>query len=393
MKGSIHSDQTCPICGSRFKSQEPKGLFCPEHPHQTPTRFVVRYGKITKRFNTYPAAHQFLTGLRFQDGSGQFDARDYQVKGKPLAFDKLADEWLDLKAKQIKKQSLSSLACGIRRAQKSWGDGNIKSIKYAQLEDFMSAYDGAVKSKANALAALKQFWAWATDRYGIEPIKKWPTIGVVEMSFRNTVDLQTQDAILDEIKKDEPFKVWLAMKWLSTYIAIRPGEMISLKEKHAERGRGVLIFPHPKEKRPKIIPLTDDDKKLLASVPHYIDPEAPFFRHEGRRSGITAGSPFGPNHLYRAWMRACKKLKIKGVGLYGGTKHSTAMGVRQSATFEEVRLMTGHSTNKAFERYFRTEGAALANLYSKRQTIIDTDNELITTFRLSPESKVIDFTK
>ena len=82
---------------------------------------------------------------------------------------------------------------------------------------------------------------------------------------------------------------------------------------------------------------------------------------------------------------------IEGVDLYGGTKHSTAMGVRKYATFEEVRLMTGHSTNKAFERYFRTEGEALEALYTKRNAAITSDNALITTFTTPSINKVIDF--
>ncbi len=90
-------------------------MFCPNHPEQSP-QLVVCYDKITKRFDNYPAALQFLTGLRFQEGSGQFDPRDYQVKSKPLSFDRLADEWLGLKAKQIKAASVRSLAAGIKKA-------------------------------------------------------------------------------------------------------------------------------------------------------------------------------------------------------------------------------------------------------------------------------------
>ena len=31
MKGSIHSDQVCPVCGSKFQANEKrKGLFCPQ---------------------------------------------------------------------------------------------------------------------------------------------------------------------------------------------------------------------------------------------------------------------------------------------------------------------------------------------------------------------------
>ena len=106
-RGSIHSDQVCPICGSRFKNSlskglpsipeglaYPKGLFCPNHMQVIPTKFVVRFENITKRFNSYEAAEDFLTGLNFERRTGQFDSRDYQIKAKPLAFDRLADEWL-----------------------------------------------------------------------------------------------------------------------------------------------------------------------------------------------------------------------------------------------------------------------------------------------------------
>ena len=169
--------------------------------------------------------------------------------------------------------------------------------------------------------------------------------------------------------------------------------MISLTERQVDRARGVLIIPHPKEKRPKIIPLIKNDREILLSIPLYYNPNAPFFRHEGGISGATPGEPFGPRQLYRAWKRACSVLGIDGVDLYGGTKHSTAMGVRKLATFEEVRLMTGHRTNPSFERYFRTEGDALQTLYTKRDAAIEADNALITDSDNPKEAKVLNFTK
>jgi len=45
------------------------------------------------------------------------------------------------------------------------------------------------------------------------------------------------------------------------------------------------------------------------------------------------------------------------------------------ATYEEVRKMTGHTTNKAFDRYIQLEGESMRALYARRRQAAD--NELI----------------
>ena len=62
--------------------------------------------------------------------------------------------------------------------------------------------------------------------------------------------------------------------------------------------------------------------------------------------------------------------RIEDVDLYGGTKHSTAMGLREVATFEEARKMTGHTTNKAFDRYLQLEGEKMKELYARRESVM-----------------------
>jgi hypothetical protein len=64
-----------------------------------------------------------------------------------------------MKAGEIKRGSRRILARDLRRAAEAWGDSNIKSVLYPQVEDFLKTYQGAPKTKANALATLKQFWA------------------------------------------------------------------------------------------------------------------------------------------------------------------------------------------------------------------------------------------
>lgn len=161
-----------------------------------------------------------------------------------------------------------------------------------------------------------------------------------------------------------------------------------------DRIRGILIIPHPKEKEPKIIPLLDEDVNIIRTLPHAFDLSMPFFRHEKSiKGGTAAGDCFGHNVIYRSWKRACARLGIVGVSLYPGTKHSTAMGIRQASTFEEVSLATGHKTNKAFERYVRTEGNAMKDILSRRKSILDSVNETKTNLVSSSKSQVLEFTK
>ena len=399
MKGSIHSDQVCPVCGSRFRSSDGKrGLFCPDYPKIKPTRFEVRYGpRIHRRFTDYEAALQFLTGLRFQEGSGRFDIRDYQVRGKPLSFKKLAAEWLAIKAGQIKRSSLSSFQRGFERAIDAWGNANIKSIGYAQLEDFFNDYPGSPKTRLNLLVAFKAFWRWTEDRYDVPPLRKWPHLGAVEMAFRDTVDIPTQEAIINDMKEHEPFRVWLCIKWLANYIAIRPGEMRGLTEGQVDRQRGIIIVPHPKEKKPKIIPLIQEDIEIVRGLPLAFSPDMPFFRHEKSiKGGTRAGDQLGHNSIYRAWKRACDRLGVRGVSLYPGTKHSTAMGYRAIYTPEQIRAMTLHSTSAAFNRYFQTGGEDLRNLLEGRKTLADAKapgNKLVTKNGGIGEGQVFNFSK
>jgi integrase len=333
-----------------------------------------------------------LIGLNYKKIEGEFDARDYHIKAKPLAFDKLAEEWLAVKAKTVKPDSLKPLRLGMGRAIQAWGATNIKTIQYAHIEDFINGLDKfSAKTRKHTLDALKQFWQWVVDRLEVPPMKKWPKLGYVEMAFRQTVDIPTQEAILADIRAHEPVRVWLAVKWLATYIAIRPSEMCGLAEGQVDRGRGVLIIPHPKEKRAKIVPLIPEDLELVKGLPLAFDSAMPFFRHE--HGGTRSGKGFGHDLLYRAWKRACARLGIKGVSLYPGTRHSTAMGLRAIATPEEIKSMTLHSTSAAFHRYFQTGGEALRELQSHRKTLTVAGNELVTDSANTKTNKVLNFIK
>ena len=77
-------------------------------------------------------------------------------------------------------------------------------------------------------------------------------------------------------------KIWLGIKWLGTYISIRPGELIFIRENQMDLKNGFLILADIKEKKPKLIPLLDGDVELVKKIYEIIPqglPEMCCFRH------------------------------------------------------------------------------------------------------------------
>lgn len=371
MAGGIYSDQRCPLCGGSFQDDGRRGLCCPRHPQQRATRFKVKFSGITRRFQAYNRAQAFLGGLRHEKGPDApkpFDPRDYQIKEKPLSFQRLAAQWLELKRQVVKPKSWANLRNYLGRAAAHWGDANIKALGYGEIEDFLHRQpDISPKTKANLRSALSDFWSWLVKRRVITPAER-PELPdcPFELGWRRIVDQETQAAILTELARTAPGRVWLGIKWLCDYPALRPGELLRLREGDILRDQGVLILVKPKEKRPKLVPLLAADRAWLQGEPPAL-PATPFFRHLTGGKGYAAGAPFGEKYLYKWWKRACAALGIEGVDLYGGTRHSSTVAARSSLTFEEIKTLTGHRTNSAFERYFQRDLDYVRQLQAKLQ--------------------------
>jgi hypothetical protein len=62
------------------------------------------------------------------------------------------------------------------------------------------------------------------------------------------------------------------------------------------------------------------------------------------RGGNKPGTKYGKGYLYKWWKKACENLGITDVDLYGGTRHSSAIALRQNHSPEAVKRATGHKT-------------------------------------------------
>ncbi|MBW1708719.1 MAG: site-specific integrase [Deltaproteobacteria bacterium] len=327
-------------------------------------KWFVKYGKIFKRFDNYEAAETFLTVLRGRDLEKDLDERDYQAD-KPLGFSHQADKWLKIRKGQVR--CFRNLKLHMRYAEDFFEQTNVKHITYGDIEDFVCSLPEthSNKTKANVLTTLHAFFVWLSKREGIK-IPEFPVVKY-ELGYRQVIDLETQTRIIDEVKriscKLNP-KIWFGIRLLATYIELRPGDLIKLKEKHIVLGQGILTVPHPKDNRYKVVPLMEEDVVLIEAFPKGF-PELHFFRHNENVRGTKPGQPFGKDYFYRWWREACKNLGIEGVPLYPGTRHSTTTALANLLTPEEIRIMSNHTTNRAFERYFQRGTSQIRELRKK----------------------------
>jgi integrase len=210
-------------------------------------------------------------------------------------------------------------------------------------------------------SCLHDFWTWLRKRKIIthQQFPEFPETPY-ELGYRNITDIVTQQKIIKEVKKltyhINP-KIWLGIKWLATYISMRPIEMYNLQEEDIFLDEGFLYIKDPKEKskkRPKKIYLNDEDIEILKNMPRGL-PHLYFFRHPKGIKGCKAGQKFGEKYFYKKWKKACANLGIYDLDLYGGTRHTTATALGAELTPEQIKKGTHHSTNKAFERYFQDD--------------------------------------
>jgi integrase len=264
MLGGIYSDQKCPICDGAFVDNHRDGLTCPKHPKMRASRHSAKFGKLFKRFKEYDQAQRFLTGVRFKTDEKTYDVRDYK-KDNPLGFTNMSNKWMGYHLDTVRPGSRKNIKSHLRHAQNFFLNRSVKDLRYGDFEDFIQTLTLSDKTKHNIMSTVHHFYTWMKRRQEIAILPDFPVISF-ELGYRRTVDKGTQAAIIEEVKQIcGNQRVYLGIKWLATYISIRPGEMIKLKERDIDTGNGYLYFPHPKERKFKSVPILPEDVDILKS--------------------------------------------------------------------------------------------------------------------------------
>lgn len=366
MKGSIYTDDKCPICGKVFKYDANRaGMFCTNGhkpvPHYGKCR--AQFQSTKKRFDSVQAAEQFLNHLRWQYQTGGYDPRDYKADN-PLGFSNQVEKWLKQKAKEsIKETTLGNIKKDISRAVDYFGDKNIKEISDGEIEDFL--YDDhkntrtgqpiSDKTRSEIRSTLHAFFRWVSRREKI----KMPEIPTVkfDLGWRKIVDLETQQGIIQETWRISGHinpRIWLGISILSHNSNVRPGELVKVAEGDVMLDYGIVMVRYPKEgslAQGKQARLWDEEIELIQSLPQAL-PDVPLFRHVKGEAGASPGQAFSRKIFNNWWKRACKNLCIDpDVTLYPGTKHSTMTAMSRVLTPEQVRKGGSRHASKAMDRY------------------------------------------
>lgn len=359
MKGGVYTREKCSVCKKNLKFDERREVFkCLDHPQVTGTgKCFVKFGRdINKRFPNIGMAVQFLYGLRFKTVEGTYDPKDYQAD-QPYSFTNLAEKYLKRKS-QLK--SFKEVKRHITVAQGYFKGRNVKEITGADIEDYLySIHNISEKTRANYASRLSDFWKWILRR-GIIDISKMPLFPRIEfeLEYRTITDIETQESIINmvyELSKDINLKIWFGIDLLSTYVNLRPGDLLKIRERDIDLHHGSITVIHPTKKKNKtlVVRLLDHHIDLFREFKkdHPALPEIKFFRHHGGVQSVKPDQPFGPKLFRQWWYRACKKLGVEGLDLYGGTRHTTTTEIAKRAGTENARKASAHHTNKAFDRY------------------------------------------
>jgi integrase len=371
---------------------------CPNPKHKKTERATTLFIKFIKgypkrRFSNkdpitaYRMAHQELESLRKSVGDGAYDPRDH-ASGNPLGLRKICEKYLKQK-KYGKKQSEKTLAQTERELMrlcdfcfsKFGGEISIRELSTPIIREFEcylvseASFDphGHKKSTgkfspkciANNIDSIRGMWNYMADNEEFTPIKsiKWPVGDKENMAMRKTFgSRERQLEVVDEVKRiaGPNQRIWLAIRWLCIYTALRPCELRPLKENDVDLDNGVLYVDRHKNSRkkgPKTIRLLSTDIEILKEWNTFS--ELPIFRfteRPWRGSKVNPGDPFGPDLIYSYWKRACKNLGIEDIDLYGGTWHSTQRHYkRMGLSTEDCFRLSQHTTSKAGERYLHLD--------------------------------------
>lgn len=369
MKGSIYTRQKCFLCQNSEKKGilkyiEGRGVFqCPEHPEMIwAGACEVRFGREhSKRFKSVNAAERHLNHIRVQTDRGEFDQREW-AKEQPLSFLTLREKFIEFKKTQsITPKQIKHIENVLNQAGETWDFMQIKNIKESEIDDFfIKIRDRSNKTRSNYKTVLHDFWGWVIRRERRRNQIEMPIFPDIhyKLGWRTIVSMEDQSKIIDEIwniSNVENPRIWLGIKLLSLFPKVRPGEIRNVKEGHINLTDGWIFFPDPKEgDKGKFIHLDTEDCQMIEGIKDMVPPALPgtfFFRHLKSKKGLKAGQQFGPKYFKIWWDKACKKLGIEGVDLYGGTKHSTVTALGQIMTPEQIqRGATGHASD-AFKRY------------------------------------------
>ncbi len=257
-----------------------------------------------------------------------------------------------------------------------WEGKTIFEITTANLEEwsYWLAEQGlAGKTRRNVFAGFHAFMRWLTMRRTTWEMPReipWPE---TDEHLPKIVTRDVQAKILDAVP-EEKRGIYFALADLllrpseARVLRVRDwkGEDIRIERASKDgRVRGEVRGPK-KRKGVKVLPVTDRLQEWLekhvSAERRLADPDGPLFKNP---KGYVEGWWSAPV-LCANWYRACDKAGVERIGVYEGTKHSSATHLKGlGADDRMLAVMMGHADTRSVEKYAKVQGTAIRSALAR----------------------------
>jgi len=303
-----------------------------------------------------------LVGKKLSDAQAAEGKRKAQKKENPAILEKVADKkitfgqltvWYTGLEKVKSKAYFPTLKINLASFNNVFGDTLARDLKPADLENYQTKRQAEKKSdsyidqEVGAARAMvnKPFY---NDRVGAEPIKAFKKVEKL---------LKKNSNARDRILSPEEFKRLMKQLPLHTrqifaagfYTGMRKGEILNLTwDKVDIKNRCIsLQAEDTKDGEPRLIPISQDFRKLLLGIPRAIHDNHVF---------LYRGKPV--RDIRDGVKNACNKTGIiygrfkKNGFVFHDLRHTFNTYLRKAGVPESVIMeITGHSTREMFDWY------------------------------------------
>lgn len=275
--------------------------------HKSFVLMVRQYGKLRRvTLGNYPelslAEARRLARLSLGKVASGEDLRQTPELGGGLRFGQLAEDYLALYARRMKRSWKEDQRLLNHDLLPAWGERPVVSIKK---RDVIALLDGIVERGApiganRARALISRIFSWAMKR---DLVEYNPCAGVDPPSPENKRDrvLTSQEirALWVALELEEP-PIGDAMRLL-LLTAQRSQEVRLMTWNKIEGDRWLIPAEHAKNGREQLVPLSVQAQRVLQAL-------GPSQRGLVVGSGRLVGEPFSPAALSHAARRLCKRL-------------------------------------------------------------------------------------
>lgn len=366
MKGGVYTKEKCPVCGGKFQ-RIGEDLLCASHQTRPRRVYLQLYASMLHKhiniftdrqgypFTSYEQAARILNKIRAEIDEKTFDPTRYVAeKLKPLLFNNWSESWLKMKEIEAEKglkapSYVKAVRIYVRKFQDFFGDTDIRDIGAKRIEEFYLSLNGAPKYIKNILDGLQKMLQDALDWNAVKQMPKFPKIDVPEADIK-TIDLDLQDSIINAIpdQMDRTFILFLAR------LMLRPCEPralywedVDFKHHRVKIKRHYslnTIRPATKSKNIKVLPLDAELEQALLGLPRHLTSPFVFWKKNGH--------PFSESWARKLWKQVCKQIGVD-IGLYQGTKHSSATELADREGVDMAQEFLGHTNRAMTKRYVK----------------------------------------